>query len=185
MICVKYILDQSVTWVNELVKPDKKHIKYLSQPLLAIDKFLSESLERPENVTDQDWNNHLFVIHGVCFDLYALSTKGEKSFLDVFETFALKYWEKLLSKDAIKRTCKVCNKGFHITSARVKWFKDKTQSLPKRCDDCLKSRDRNNENRSGPRMGNVSSTRIATTPLPKVDEVLIPYSVRQSKFKAC
>lgn len=153
-------LDEKVIWVNELVEPDKEYIEYLNQPLAAVDKFLGSCLQRPKNISDTDWNNHLFNIYGVCFEMYAMSTKGSLTLLDAFEPFALNYWKKLLNKDAIKRNCKMCSKEFYITSERAKWFKDKNQTLPKRCEDCLKAR---NENAIGNSSTNFSfSTRTRT-----------------------
>ena len=45
----------------------------------------------------------------------------------------------------IKRTCKDCNKEFHISEGQQKWFKSKGFSYPVRCEACRARRRKQRE----------------------------------------
>jgi hypothetical protein len=78
--------DNQVKWTEDTVTPDKSLDDLLDYPEKAMEVlFPKSSLLRPDGVSKFDWQNHLYAIHSIVYELCALANRNGTNFLKMFE----------------------------------------------------------------------------------------------------
>jgi len=136
--------DEQVFWLNDEVLPDEKLNHLLDLPEEALEAlFPKVSLIKPDEVSVQDWENHLFSIHAVVFELCVLGgNMSEISLLNMLLPAAKKLRGNIYPKrdeselPAFETACKVCKVSIKLYKKEVIFYEKQGFSMPKKCKTC-------------------------------------------------
>jgi len=136
--------DEQVFWLNDEVLPDEKLNHLLDLPDEALEAlFPKVSLIKPDEVSVQDWENHLFSIHAVVFELCVLGgNMSEISLLNMLLPAAKKLRGNIYPKrdeselPAFETACKVCKVSIKLYKKEVMFYEKQGFSMPKKCKTC-------------------------------------------------
>mgnify|MGYP001335462697 FL=1 len=84
--------DNKVIWTEDKVTADKSLDELLDFPEKAMEVlFPKSSLVKPAEVSDLKWQNHLYAIHSVVYELCALGNRNGANFLQMFKAKIMEF----------------------------------------------------------------------------------------------
>jgi hypothetical protein len=125
--------NNQVEWQVDEVSPSPDFDHLLDNPKDAFNTFFS-SLQKPKNVSDINWLNHLYASKVVVYEILC-GVDTNRSLLDLLEIHFPNLEEK---PQGIKLCCVQCEQDFIVSESESKWINQKGFVLPKRCRECRK-----------------------------------------------
>ena len=133
-------------WSEEDVGPDSMLDHLLDNPKEALEfLFPKSSLIKPAEVSGLDWQNHLYALHAIVYEICALGSKDEKSLLEVLRPAIVEFTmnneleKAIVEAPAYEAPCKFCKITIKLTREELKFYKEKGFSMPKQCKACKNS----------------------------------------------
>ncbi|KAI8897751.1 hypothetical protein BC833DRAFT_649335 [Globomyces pollinis-pini] len=124
-------VDDKVEWTDDIVQADPTLIDLLSNPEQAVTQLMSAFLIRPSDIQDSIWENHIFGLYAVIFNICAMATNGQKSLLSYLINF------RPSPSFVYTFKCCICHESSGLTQKQVTFFNEKRYKYPKRCFTCI------------------------------------------------